>query len=83
MVSNYDRVYQEIRAEALRVGGSDNIPRDDLVQLAMEIVDAEDQNRTRAIHNINQRIVGMIRNAATKHIDILAPPTDGDHAEVP
>ncbi|MDE0552574.1 MAG: hypothetical protein OXI24_00030 [Candidatus Poribacteria bacterium] len=35
------------------------------VKLIMEIVDLEDQNRIKAIHGINQKIKGMIKNATT------------------
>ena len=83
MVSNYDRVYKEIEKEALRISKSESIPQEALVRLAMEIVDEEDQNRTRATYGINQKIAGMIRNAATKHIEACAQASDEINAEIP
>lgn len=75
MVSNYDRVYQEIQREAQKIGASENISPNTLVKLAMEVVDIEDRNRIRATYGINQQIAGTIRAAATGHIE-------GDQEEV-
>ncbi len=83
MVSNYDRVYEEIRKEALRIAKSESIPSDTLVRLAMEIVDEEDQNRISATYGINQKIAGMIRNAATEHIDGAGQTSNETDAQVP
>ena len=83
MVSNYDRVYEEIRKEALRIAKSEGIPSDMLVRLAMEIVDEEDQNRISSTHGINQKIAGMIRNAATEHIDGAGQTLNETDAQVP
>ena len=83
MVSNYDRVYQEIQKEALKIGKSENVPPEALVRLAMEIVDEEDQNRIRATYGIKQKIAGMIRNVATEHIDGSAQASDEINAEIP
>ena len=80
MVSNYDRVYEEIQKEALRTGKSEGIPSEMLVRLAMEIVDEEDQNRISATYGINQKIAGMIRNAATEHIDGARQVSDKTNA---
>ena len=83
MVSNYDRVYEEIQKEALKVAKSENIPPDALVRLAMEIVDEEDQNRISATYGINQKIAGMIRNATTEHLGDASQDSDENNAEVP
>lgn len=83
MVSNYDRVYAEIRKEARRIAKSEGIPSDMLVRLAMEIVDEEDQNRISATYGINQKIAGMIRNAATEHIDDAGKTSNETDAQVP
>ena len=83
MVSNYDRVYEEIQKEALKIAKSENIAPDALVRLAMEIVDEEDQNRISATYGINQKIAGMIRNAATEHLGGAARDSDENNAEVP
>ena len=83
MVSNYDRVYEEIQKEALRIGKSEGIPSEILVRLAMEVVDEEDQNRISATYGINQKIAGMIRNAATEHISGTGQTSDKTNAQVP
>lgn len=83
MVSNYDRVYEEIQKEALRIGKSENVSSEMLVRLAMEIVDEEDQNRVSATYGIHQKITGMIRNAATEHIDSAGRTLDQANAQVP
>ena len=49
MVSNYDRIYGEINSEAKRLATEHDIDPRILVSLAMEIVDLEDQHRTKNI----------------------------------
>ena len=49
MVSNYDRIYVEINSEAERLAAEHDIDSRVLVSLAMEIVDLEDQHRTKNI----------------------------------
>ena len=56
MVNNYDRIYSEIKSEAERLAAEHDVDSEALVSLAMEIVDLEDRNRVRSIHNIRQRI---------------------------
>ena len=68
MVSNYDRVYQEIRKEAEVLAASEGLPSETLVRLALEIVDLEDQHNIRPL-NIKQRITSVIRTAAAAHIE--------------
>ena len=81
MVSNYDRVFQEIRREATNIARAENWSAEALVSLAMEIVDIEDQHTIRSFHNVKQRIAGVIRTAATEHIENKR--TTGEHnAEV-
>jgi len=63
VVSNYDRIYTEISSEAARLAPGEGIAADALVQLVMEIVDLEDQHRTRSI-NIKQKVEDCIENAA-------------------
>ena len=60
MVSNYDRILNEIKKEAQRSAPEHNIGPDALIDLAMEIVDLEDQHRIKHIARINQRIEGLI-----------------------
>lgn len=55
MVSNYDRIFAEIKSEAKRLGTEHDIDPDALVTLAMEIVNLEDQHRTKHIR-INQLV---------------------------
>lgn len=50
MVSNYDRIFAEINSEAEQLAIEHNIDPIALVTLAMEIVDLEDQHRTKSIH---------------------------------
>ena len=45
MVSNYDRIFSEITTEAQRLAPDHDIDPTALVNLAMEIVDLEDQHR--------------------------------------
>ena len=63
MVSNYDRIYHEITREAERLAPGEGIKPSVLVALAMEIVDLEDQHRTRSI-NIKQLVEDRIHDAA-------------------
>ena len=63
MVSNYDRIYREIvnRAEAVAV--DHGVEKEALVTLVMEIVNLEDQHRTKSIR-IKQLVQDRIQNAA-------------------
>ena len=49
MVNNYDRIYAEINSEAEELASEHDMEADALVTLAMEIVDLEDQHRTKSI----------------------------------
>ncbi len=60
MVSNFDRILQEIRQEAHRASRTYGLDPEDVVKLIMEIVDMEDKNRIRAVAGINQKIKRMI-----------------------
>ena len=64
MVSNFDRIYGEIRKEARRVAGTYGLEPEAVVKLIMEIVDLEDRHRVRAEARINQQIKGMIQDTA-------------------
>ena len=68
MVSNYDRIYTEINKEAQRFAPEHNIDPDVLVELAMEIVDLEDQHRIKSIARIRQRIEELIHNTAVNQM---------------
>ena len=64
MVSNYDRIYSEIKEHAGRVEGQHGVAGEELTALVMEIVDLEDQHRIKAVPRINQQIGNMIDQAA-------------------
>ena len=82
MVSNYDRIYTEIRNEAHRLAKSSALSHDTLMKLAMELVYLEDQHRRKPIHNINQKVVTAIR-AVTSQLSDLDVTEDHSSAEVP
>ena len=64
MVSNFERILVEIRKEANRIAPDYGLQSEDVVNLVMNIVDLEDQHRVKAQHGINQKVKGMIENAA-------------------
>ena len=63
MVSNYDRIFEEITAEANSVAAESALPADPLIELVMEIVNIEDRHRIRQI-DVNKDIENMITTAA-------------------
>ena len=63
MVSNFERIFDEIRKEAHRIAGTYGLEPEAVVKLIMDIVDLEDRNRVKAVAGINQQIKGMIQNA--------------------
>ncbi|MDE0115733.1 MAG: hypothetical protein OXT07_03840 [bacterium] len=63
MVSNYDRIFEEITAEANRVATESGLPVDPLIELVMEIVNTEDRHRIRQI-DVNKDIENMITTTA-------------------
>lgn len=67
MVSNYDRILDEITTEAVRVGFDNGLRAEPLIELVMEIVDTEDRHRVKQI-DVNKAIENMITNAA---LDLL------------
>lgn len=71
MVSNYDRIYREIKKEAQHLVHEDGIEPEVLVILTMDIVDLVDQHRTKHIHGINQEIKRKIETTA------VIQPTSG------
>ena len=64
MVSNFERIFDEIRKEANHIAGTYGLEPEAVVKLIMDIVDLEDRNRVRAVAGINQQVKGMIQNAA-------------------
>ena len=67
MVNNYERIFEEIKSEAERLATENDIDSNALISLAMEIVDLEDQNRTRSIR-IKQLIEEKILSAAVSEV---------------
>ena len=61
MVSNFERILDEIRKEAHRIAGTYGLEPEAVVKLIMDIVDLEDRNRVKAEARINQRIRGNDR----------------------
>lgn len=60
MISNFDRIYQEIYKEARRVCKDSGYDPVALQRLALEIVNLLDRHRIEHIHAIKQRIRGLI-----------------------
>ncbi len=63
MVSNYNRIFEEITAEANRIGYEKNLQTEPLIELVMEIVNTEDQNRIKQF-SINKNVENIITTAA-------------------
>ena len=64
MVSNFERILDEIRKEAHRIARTYGLDPEAVVTLIMDIVDLEDRNRVKAVAGINRQIKGMIEDAA-------------------
>ena len=63
MVSNFERIFDEIRKEANRIADTYGLEPEAVVKLIMDIVDLEDRSRVKAVAGINQQVKGMIQNA--------------------
>jgi hypothetical protein len=63
MVSNYDRIFSEIVKKARQVAPERGVDPDALVNLVMEVVNLEDQHRTRSLR-INQLVGEKILTAS-------------------
>ena len=63
MVSNYDRILDEITVEATRVGFDNGLRSERLIELVMEIVDTEDRHRIKSI-DVIKIMENMITTAA-------------------
>ena len=64
MVSNFERILDEIRKEAHQIARTYGLDPEAVVKLIMDIVDLEDRHRVKAVAGINQQIRGMIEDAA-------------------
>ena len=67
MVSNFERILDEIKKEAGRIAPAYRLDPGSIVNLVMDIVDLQDQHRVKAQHGINRKIRQMIENAASVH----------------
>ncbi len=64
MVSNSERIRDEIGKEARRMGRTCGLDSEDIVTLIMHIVEQEGMHRVKAVARINQKTGAMIRNVA-------------------
>ena len=64
MVSNFERIIEEIRKEAKRIAPNHGVEPELLVELIMKIVDTEDQHRIKSQAGINQKAKSMIQDVA-------------------
>ena len=64
MVSNFERILEEIRQEANVIGSGHKLAPEAVVKLIMGIVDLEDRHRIRTEARINQKVKGMIQDVA-------------------
>ena len=55
-MNNYERIYDEIAKETEALASVNDLESQLLLDLIMEIVDLEDQNRTKRVPRINQQI---------------------------
>ena len=69
MVSNYYRIYSEIEKEAQGLAPQHNIDQAALVDLALKIVDLEDQHRIKNVVRINQRVEELIHATAIRQME--------------
>lgn len=65
MVNNYDRIFGEITKVANRVAAENDLDPEPLIELVMEIVNIEDQNRIKRIGAVDKKVEGMITDTAT------------------
>ena len=64
MISNYDRIYKEIRIEARQASEDLDVDPEVLERLTMEIVELEDRHRLSHIHDINKQVRAKIEATA-------------------
>ena len=67
MVSNYDRIFAEITKESVELAPDHGVDPQALVNLVLEIVDLEDQHRTKSIR-IKQLIEDRIHATAVSQM---------------
>ena len=69
MVSNFERIFDEIKREANLIAPKHGLDPDALVELVMNIVDSEDQHRIKSVARIHQKVKGMIQDVALSGSD--------------
>lgn len=81
MVSNFDRIFQEIRRESERVAAEHAVQPGELTELVMEMVDVEDQHSLSPT-TVNKKFKTLIQNFAGRLESNEGPEagiaTDGD-----
>lgn len=69
MVSNFERIFDEIKREANLIAPKYGLDPDALVELVMNIVDSEDQHRIKSVARIHQKVKGMVQDVALSGSD--------------
>ena len=69
MVSNFERIVEEIGREAKLIAPRHELESERLVELILKIVDNEDQHRIKALTGIHQKAKGMIQDVALAESD--------------
>ena len=64
MVSNFERIFGEIRKGAHQIARDHGLEPEAVVKLIMAVVDLEDRNRVKAVAGIDQEVRGMIQNVS-------------------
>lgn len=68
MVSNFDKIFEEIKNEAESVSPLYGLDPKDVISSIMEIVAIENRHRIRSEPRINQRIKGLIDDLASAQL---------------
>ena len=72
MVSNFERIIEEIKREAALIAPKHGLDPERVVELIVKIVDAEDQHRVKAVAGVHKKAKSMIQDVA------LADPQSGE-----
>ena len=63
MVSNFERIFDEIKIGAHQIARSYGLEPEAVVTLIMNIVNLEDENRVKAVAGIDQKVRVMIETS--------------------
>ena len=69
MVSNFERILDQIKREANLVAPTHGLNPSTVVELIMRIVDLEDQHRIKSKPKIHQSVKGMIQTVALREAE--------------